>query len=140
MGLKQVIGSAILAAAGLWLIGCFQSANASSVDGSWKIRDLVLDIFSCQQSICGKIAWTKDPHRRPTDCGQTIVWGLSQTGPDKWSGGSIYDPTDGNTYRLSASLAPNGTLRARIYRGVPLVGKTEILTRVASRLLDGWCS
>src|ERR1700752_4078581 len=66
MGLKQAIGSAILAAAGLWLIGCFQSANASSVDGSWKIRDLVLDIFSCQQSICGKIAWTKDPHRRQT--------------------------------------------------------------------------
>jgi uncharacterized protein (DUF2147 family) len=65
---------------------------------------------------------------------------LSQTGPDKWSGGSIYDPTDGNTYRLSASLEPDGTLRARIYRGVPLLGKTEILTKVGSRSLDGWCS
>jgi uncharacterized protein (DUF2147 family) len=140
MGLKQAIESAIFAAAALWLIACFQSASASSVDGSWKIRDLVLDIFSCQQSICGKIVWTKDPHRRQTDCGQTIVWGLSQTGPDSWSGGSIHDPTDGNTYRLSAALQPNGTLQARIYRGVPLVGKTEILTRVASRSLDGWCS
>jgi uncharacterized protein (DUF2147 family) len=101
MRLKQAIGSAISAAAGLWLIGCFQSANASSVDGSWKIRDLVLDIFSCPQSICGKIAWTKDPHRRQTDCGQTIVWGLSQTGPDKWSGGSIYDPKDLTTPLIS---------------------------------------
>jgi uncharacterized protein (DUF2147 family) len=141
MDLKQAIGSAILAAAAaIWLIGCLPSANASSVDGSWKIRNLVLDIFSCEQSVCGKIAWTKDPRRRQTDCGRTIVWGLSQNGPDKWSGGSIYDPTDGNTYRLSASLEPNGTLQARIYRVAPLFGKTEILTRVASRSLDGWCS
>jgi uncharacterized protein (DUF2147 family) len=139
MGGNQAIRSAILAA-GIGLIGCFQSASASSVDGSWRIRDLVLDIFDCQESICGKVAWTKDPHRRPTECGRMIVWGLSQTGPDEWSGGSIYDPTDGNTYRLSATLEPNGTLRARIYRGVPLFGKTEILTRVAPRSLDGWCS
>jgi uncharacterized protein (DUF2147 family) len=142
MGLRQAIRSANLAAAGLGLIGCLQAANASpsSVDGSWKIRDLVLEIFNCQQLVCGKVAWTKDPHRRQTDCGQTIVWGLNQTGPAEWSGGSIYDPTDGNTYALSASLERDGTLHARIYRGVPLFGKTEILTRVASRSLSGWCS
>jgi len=118
----------------------FHSAIASSVDGSWKVRDLVLDIFSCQQSVCGKVAWTKDPRRREIDCGKTIVWGLFQTAPDRWSHGSIYDTTDGNVYRLSASLEPNGTLRARIYTGVPLFGKTEILTRVAPRSLDGWCA
>lgn len=140
MGVKQATRSTVMAAVGVGMIGCLQPAEASSVNGSWKIRDLVLDIFDCQQSICGKIAWTKDPNRRETDCGRTIVWGLSQTGPDRWSDGSIYDPTDGSTYSLSASLEPNGTLRARIYRGIPLFGKTEILTRVASRSLDGWCS
>jgi len=118
----------------------FQPAKASSVNGTWKIRDLVLDISDCQQSVCGKIVWLKDPHRRPTDCGQTIVWGLSATGPGKWADGSIYDPTDGNTYRLSATLEPNGTLEARIYKGVRVFGKTETLIRVASRSLDGWCS
>jgi uncharacterized protein (DUF2147 family) len=92
---KQATGSAILAAA---LIGCFQSASASSVEGNWQTSDFVLNVFSCQQSMCGKIAWMKDPHRRQRDCGQTIVRGLSQTGPDKWSGGSIYDPADGMTY------------------------------------------
>jgi uncharacterized protein (DUF2147 family) len=117
-----------------------QPASAAPVDGSWKIRDLVLDIFACQQSVCGRIAWTKDPQRRQSECGQTIVWGLSPDGPNDWKGGSIYDPTDGNTYRLSASLEPDGTLHARIYRGVPLFGKTEVLTRVAARSLDGWCA
>ena len=113
-------------------------AAASSVDGTWKIRDLVLDISDCETHVCGKIVWIGNsrPH---TDCGRVIVWGLSPDGPSQWSSGSIYDPTDGNTYDLSASLQPDGTLRARIYRGVTWLGKTEILTRVASRSLAGWC-
>jgi uncharacterized protein (DUF2147 family) len=140
MSVKGATRSTILAAAGVGVIGCFQAAKASPVDGSWKIRDLVLEIFECQQSVCGKVAWTKDPHRRQTECGQTIVWGLSQIAPGQWSNGSIYDPENSITYRLSATLEPNGSLRARIYRGAPIFGRTEILTRVASRSLDGWCS
>ena len=98
------------------------------VEGTWKIHDLVLDVFNCQEAVCGKVVWTKSPQRREADCGRTIVWGLSPDGPQAWSGGSIYDTTDGNTYRLSATLEPDGTLHARIYRGVPLLGKTEALT------------
>jgi uncharacterized protein (DUF2147 family) len=121
-------------------MACSGSAAASpSVDGSWAIRDLVLDIFNCQNAVCGRIVWTKDPQQRQKDCGRTIVWGLSQAGPETWSGGSIYDPTDGNTYRLSATLQPDGTLHARIYQGVPWFGKTEVLRRVESRSMGGWC-
>ena len=54
-------------------------------------------------------------------------------------GGSIYDTTDGNTYRLNATLNPDGTLHARIFRGVPLFGKTEILRRVKAGSQPGWC-
>jgi uncharacterized protein (DUF2147 family) len=82
----------------------------------------------------------KDPQRRRLDCGRTIVWGLSPAGPAAWSGGSIYDPTDGNTYRLNATLQPDGTLHARIFRGVPLFGKTEVLRKVPPRSMDGWCT
>jgi uncharacterized protein (DUF2147 family) len=132
-------GFVILVAAAIGLIPRPAPAAASPVDGSWVIRDLVLDIFNCHGSVCGRVAWTKDPRERQKDCGRTIVWGLSQDGPETWSGGSIYDPTDGNTYRLSATLQPDGTLRARIYRGIPLFGKTEILRRVQPRSLGGWC-
>jgi uncharacterized protein (DUF2147 family) len=115
------------------------SARASDVDGTWKIKDVVLDIFECHRSVCGKIVWAHDPKRRPVVCGRTIVWGLTPSGPSRWTGGSIYDPDDDATYNLSASLETNGTMEARIYRGIPLFGKTEVLSRIPPRSLDGWC-
>ena len=30
-------------------------AEASHVDGTWMIRDLVLNIFDCQRAVCGRI-------------------------------------------------------------------------------------
>jgi uncharacterized protein (DUF2147 family) len=114
-------------------------ARATPVEGAWAIRDLILDIYKCDALICGRVAWVKDPKRRQLDCGRTIVWGLSPSGPDTWNDGSIYDTTDGNTYRLNATLTSDGTLQARIFSGVPLFGKTEILRRVSSRSQPGWC-
>jgi len=56
-----------------------------------------------------------------------------------WTGGAILDPNDGKTYRLSATYEPNGTLHARIFTGIPLFGKTEILNRVDVRNFTGQC-
>ncbi len=115
------------------------SANASGVEGTWKIRDLVLDIFDCDKLVCGRVVWMRDPQRRSANCGRTIVWGLLPNGAGQWTGGSILDPDDRSTYSLSATLQPDGMLNARIYSGIALFGKTEILQRVPARSLDGWC-
>jgi uncharacterized protein (DUF2147 family) len=138
--MRRVSRFVVPAAAALGLFVCSPSNAETPVYGSWAIRDLVLDIFNCQGLMCGKVVWTKDPERRRQDCGRTIVWGLSQAGPESWAGGSIYDTTDGNTYRLSATLQPDGTLHARVFRGLPLFGETEVLKRVPPRSLDGWCA
>jgi uncharacterized protein (DUF2147 family) len=114
-------------------------ASAAPVEGAWAVHDLILEIYKCRDLMCGRVAWVKDPKRRQKDCGRTIVWGLSQSGPGTWDDGSIYDTTDGNTYRLNATLNPDGTLHVRIFRGVPLFGKTEVLNKVASRSQPGWC-
>jgi hypothetical protein len=113
-----------------------RGAEASPVNGTWIIRDLALD---CQNQVCGRIAGVRDPHRRSTQCGRTIVWGLSPDGPSKWTNGSIVDPDDGATYRLSAILQPDGALQARIYKGVPLFGRTEILRRIDPRSIADQC-
>jgi uncharacterized protein (DUF2147 family) len=127
----------------LTLLACqgvgVRDAEASSVNGTWMIRDLVLNIFDCDNLVCGRIAWIRDPRRRSTECGRTIVWGLASDGPSKWTNGSILDPADGKTYRLSASLQSDGTLHARIYRGISLFGRTEILKRIDPRSLEGRC-
>ncbi len=114
-------------------------AAAPSVSGTWLIRDLVLRIFDCESRVCGRIVWLRDPARRPTQCGMTIVWGLTAKAPNEWDDGSILDPDKQTVYRLSAVFEPDGTLHARIFRGVPLLGKTEILRRVDLRSYSGQC-
>jgi uncharacterized protein (DUF2147 family) len=115
------------------------AAQASSVDGTRIIRDLVLHIFDCEQSVCGRIVWLRDVGRRSSQCGKTIIWGLEAKGPADWAGGSILDPNNGTTYQLSASYEPDGTLHARIFKGTPILGKTEILRRVDVKELVGRC-
>jgi uncharacterized protein (DUF2147 family) len=88
-----------------------RNVEASPVDGAWSIRGLALHIFDCQRLVCGQIIWA----------------------------GWIVDPNDDKTYRLSAVYEPDGTMRARIFKGIPLIGKTEVLTRVDLRSLTGLC-
>jgi len=114
-------------------------AEASTMNGTWRIENMVLEIFDCQQLVCGRIVWIGEEAKRPAQCGQTIVWGLAQRGPTVWEGGAIHDPNDGKTYNLSATFQPNGELRARIFEGVELLGKTKMLRRVGANSLTGWC-
>jgi len=131
--------AAILAMAFAWPAFGVRSAAASPVDGTWIIDDLGLDLFDCQNSVCGRIVWIKDPRRRPSQCGRMIIWGLAAAGASEWTGGSILDPDDETTYRLSAILQPDGAIRARIYKGVQIVGRTKILTRIDLQSLAGRC-
>ena len=116
-------------------------ADLQTVDGTWLINDrLAIQVFDCRHLLCGRIVWLRRPAlRTPELCGRTIVWGLTPTGPARWSDGTFFNPEDGNTYNLSAQLETNGTISARIYDGVAIFGKTEILQRIAPRSLAGWC-
>jgi uncharacterized protein (DUF2147 family) len=113
---------------------------ASSVEGAWIVNDnVVLNIFDCGDRFCARIAWVRDATRRATQCGRTIVWGLQAKAANQWEGGSIVDPDDENVYRLAAEAGPDGTLHARIFKGVSLLGRTEVLKRIDMRSLSGLC-
>ena len=49
---------------------------------------------------------------------------------NEWSGGEIYDPTSGRSYRAVAQLDELGRLRVRGYLGFRLLGRTAIWNRV----------
>jgi uncharacterized protein (DUF2147 family) len=72
-------------------------------------------------------------------CGLTIIWGLQPDSPGHWSNGWLYDPQDGITYDVTAELTAPNTISARVYRGVPLFGRTEILNRDPQLSFDGRC-
>jgi uncharacterized protein (DUF2147 family) len=130
---------AFLLASFVFSVADVRTGEASSVDGTWIIRNLALRIYDCDLLVCGKIVWMKDASRRASQCGKTIIWGLQPNSLTEWSGGSILDPNDGKTYRLSATYEPDGTLRAQIFVGVPILGKTEILKRVDVQDLTEKC-
>lgn len=53
---------------------------------------------------------------------------------DEWTGGRIYDPTSGRTYRCKVTVEGDGKLHLRGYVGISLVGRTTVWERVTSYL------
>ena len=61
--------------------------------------------------------------------GIEMFWGFSFD-DDEWSGGQIYDPVSGKTYKSYMSLDGKDTLNLRGYVGIPLFGRTSVWTRI----------
>ena len=75
----------------------------------------------CTGLLCGRIIWlekardtvgrlSRDDKNPDSDiptpplCGLTIIQGLEPAGLGHWNSGSLYNPEDGQTYRVSADL------------------------------------
>lgn len=63
--------------------------------------------------------------------GLQLFSGFSYAGDGRWTGGSIYDPNSGKTYRCIVTWVDANTLKVRGYVGVPMLGRTETWSRVA---------
>jgi uncharacterized protein (DUF2147 family) len=102
---------------------------------------VALQIVDCSGLFCGRIVWllrpdnpagqpdiddlNPDPALRQRHlCGLTIIWGMQSSGQGQWSNRRLYDPKDGITYNVTAELTSPSILTARVYRGVPLFGRT----------------
>jgi uncharacterized protein (DUF2147 family) len=153
--LKQI--SVFLALFGAAVSASRTVASAGIPEGVWLIdNEVAVQIFDCSNLLCGRILWLliprnpqgqlvrdkKNPQpalrQRPL-CGLTIFWALRPAGPDRWTDGWFYNPDDGNTYNISAELRSADTIEARIYLGLPLLGKTKTLHRVPHGTSNGWC-
>lgn len=71
-----------------------------------------------------------DPHMRDRPLlGLRIMYGFAYNDDNKWTGGRIYDPNNGKTYKCKLELNDDGTLRVRGYVGISLFGRTETWAR-----------
>lgn len=71
-----------------------------------------------------------DPAKRHRELfGMQILYGFRMETADRWSGGRVYDPNNGNTYRGTITLVNESTLRLRGFIGLSLFGRTEVWTR-----------
>ena len=132
-------------------------APAAVPGGTWMFANRVaLQIFDCSGLLCGKIVWLLRPDnpagqpdidylnpnpalRQRHLCGLTIIWGMQSNGQEQWSNGWLYDPKDGITYNVTAERTSPSIITARVYRGNPLLGRTEILVRDPPLRVDGRC-
>ena len=125
-------------------------------DGVWLIdgTGAAVQIFDCSGLLCGRIIWLEkardtagrlarddknpDPiFRQRALCGLTVLQGLQPAGLDHWNSGSLYNPDDGQTYRISAELRSADVFVARVYPGVLLFGETKTLLRVPRLRSEG---
>ena len=128
--------------------------------GVWMIEDEVaLAVAPCGgDALCGRIVWLRTPRDdagrpkrdamnpdaalrgRPL-CGLAVLDGLLPVPgePGRWAAGSFYDPRDGRSYGLMATFASADVLVARVYVGMPFLGKNQTLLRIQRGRGEGWC-
>ncbi len=129
-------------------------AKTASPIGIWLFPNqrFAVAIDRCGDQLCGKVAWLKAPcddrgaprvdsentdptlRSRPI-LGLTVMIGLRQTADGDWEDGKIYNPDDGSNYLALLSMNEDGSLRIRAYVGIPELGKTLVLTRMAESAL-----
>ena len=64
--------------------------------------------------------------------GMTLIWGFKATSdPNTFESGQIYNGENGKTYSANISLQADGKLRLRGYVGSPMLGETQLWTRVS---------
>jgi len=126
------------------------SADAQQVLGVWtpEERDSEIEIALCDDGkICGRIISLTEPlneegtekldinNRDESLRGRTIIGlelltGFAVEGDTKWTGGRIYNPRDGKTYKSTLTQTKDGTLKVRGYVGIPALGQTQVWSRV----------
>jgi uncharacterized protein (DUF2147 family) len=154
--LKRLFASlvVVLSLTAAFIIGSRPVLAASAEPlGQWYAEGgaAVVEIALCGDGPCGRVVWLHSPldedgcelrdknnpdpalRNRPV-VGLQILGGLvaSDHKHVSWTGGTIYDPVSGNTYRCRLELDGHDRLRLRGYVGIPLVGRSTTWTRVGS--------
>ena len=138
------------AIAGIMLLGALSVSNADNmppIAGTWLSGDGDgwIEITVEEDDLSGVIKGSpnadddrpdkdeKNPDPALRDrplIGLELFGNFSYNGDGRWSGGTIYDPNSGKTYRCIITWVDQNTLKVRGYIGVPMLGRTETWRRV----------
>lgn len=132
------------------------AVTAEDVVGWWLTEDgkAAVDITTCQDGLCGRIAWLQEPVldgaskvdannpsrnlRQRELAGLLVLNGFDAT-PDKkgrFTGGEIYDPRNGKTYyRCTLTIDDKGRVKLSGYGDIVRRGRTTVRAR-SSRTVE----
>ena len=117
--------------------------QAMLILGNWltEPRDGIIEIsIAGDGSYQGRIVGGNSPQRQDQHnpdparrsqllLGQVIFQGMKYDGEGKWSGGTIYDPDSGRTYRCRLERLDAERLQVRGFIGFALLGRSQVWTR-----------
>lgn len=141
----------------LFLLGSFFafSANpsygqdADAVLGVWESEHGSgrIQIYKSDGMYDGKLIWLKDDvdasgkpkvdinnpsaglRTQPVK-GLEVLSDFSFKNSGVWEGGTVYDPRSGKKYDCKLLMSTNGQLEIRAFKGISLIGKTQVWSRV----------
>jgi uncharacterized protein (DUF2147 family) len=127
------------------LLALAASTAPGDIAGLWRtpVNDGVVRIAPCGAQICGRVvasaqlraapgqkdARNHDPALRGRAIKGLLVLQLKPLGPRRWGEGFVYNPDDGGTYKATAQLPGDGSLRLTGCIAAPLC-RTQVWTRV----------
>ena len=138
---------ALLAGTGITLQG--QNYKADDILGTWLNQEATgkVQIYKENNKYFGKLVWLRNPIDSITGLPRTDkenpdeklkstpIIGLVNlknfvfNGEDEWSGGTIYDPKNGKTYKCYIQFESQNKLKIRGYVGVSLLGRNTYWTK-----------
>ncbi|MDQ8004375.1 MAG: DUF2147 domain-containing protein [Pedobacter sp.] len=128
-----------------------QKLDADKIIGVWESVDsevqLKFDIYQSGDKYFGKLLWAsnmyetdgktpkkdfKNPDKSLQSRSRKGIVNITNLKYDngEYTGGKLYNPSDGNTYSLKAKLKSINQLEFRGYMGVSLLGKTMKFKRI----------
>jgi uncharacterized protein (DUF2147 family) len=145
--MNPAIGKTLVLAGLLGMLSAVASEDMPPIDGTWLSGDGDgwIEITRVGDGLSGVIKGSpnaaderpdrdeKNPDPALRDrplTGLELFSGFSYAGDGRWTGGTIYDPNSGKTYRCRVTRVDPDTLKVRGYIGVPMLGRTETWTRV----------
>ncbi len=135
--ISLISGIAAFAQSGDAVLGIWQSEH-----GNGRIQ-----IFKEGENYNGKIVWLKEEtdesgkvktdENNPSESlksqpikGLEVLSDFVYNEDGEWEGGTVYDPRSGKKYSCKLSVSGNGQLEIRAFKGISLIGKTQLWSRV----------
>lgn len=126
-----------------------QTHKADDILGTWLNEEATgkIQLYKENGKYFGKVIWLKEPNDVKTGKPRTDVENPDEKmrsrplvglvnmrdftfdGKNEWSGGTIYDPKNGKTYKCYIQFESANKLKVRGYIGVSVIGRNTYWTR-----------
>jgi uncharacterized protein (DUF2147 family) len=138
---------ALIVLAGLSLKA--QTHKADDILGTWLNQEATgkVTLYKENGKYFGKLVWLREPTDKTTGkprtdkenpdaklksvplIGMVNLQNFTFDGKEEWSGGTIYDPKNGKTYKCYIQFEGANKLKIRGYMGVSLLGRNTYWTK-----------